>query len=385
MDRTSDEELVYLYVLKRKEDKRIRSSIAKHITGSSKNYSRAASICKPSIITIQKFVRRFILKNSITSQVVHNGSCSSSLNIVDPLEITTTDDGSNHSTRVITLSIHLSPRTTTDECTAYPTQDKDSTTSGTSTKSNAICTYTYVRPWGELLCSMIPSKIPPSDLYVDTLVDTSTKECEFEGYVGTCMYVTLANKKIGECMYAFLIKDWQWIDTEVKKYATRAIESSVGNLPPRFAKNHPIRMVMDVDLMIFFLEDSLCLEGSTEGFFALHLAFIPQGRWGDDKSTLCEEEWGVQVHSNDHESLLLFNECLWLRMNLDLTSGELQVLILDILSHLRTWAMICPVTFNECEIDFNCPVTFAECELNLQNLRTCGDIFQLQKPRSLAM
>ena len=71
MDRTSDEELVYLYVLKRKEDKRIRSSIANHITGSSKNYSRAASICKPSIITIQKFVRRFILKNSITSQKLY--------------------------------------------------------------------------------------------------------------------------------------------------------------------------------------------------------------------------------------------------------------------------------------------------------------------------
>ena len=59
-------------------------------------------------------------------------------------------------------------------------------------------------------------------------------------------------------------------------------------------------------------------------------------------------------------------------MNLDLTSGELQVLILDILSHLRTWALICPVTF-------------VECEFNLQNLRTCGDIFKIQNPRSLVM
>ena len=99
------------------------------------------------------------------------------------------------------------------------------------------------------------------------------------------------------------------------------LNSSVGNLPPRFAKNHPIHMVMDVDLMIFFPEDFLCLKGSTESIFAVHLALIPQGRWGDGKSTSCEEEWEVQVHWNDHKSLLLFNECLWLRMNLDLTSG----------------------------------------------------------------
>ena len=122
MNRTGDEELVYLYVLKRKEDKRIRSSIAKHITGSSKNYSRAVSICKPSVITIQKFVRRFILKNSITSHAVHHGSCSSILSTLDPLGIMTIDDGSNHSTQVITQSIHLSPRTITDVSTANPTQ-----------------------------------------------------------------------------------------------------------------------------------------------------------------------------------------------------------------------------------------------------------------------
>ena len=72
------------------------------------------------------------------------------------------------------------------------------------------------------------------------------------------MYVTLANKKVGKCTYAFLIKDWQWIDIEAKKYASQAliwyIKSSVGNIASRFAKNHPRHVVMDVDLLIFFLD-----------------------------------------------------------------------------------------------------------------------------------
>ena len=79
---------------------------------------------------------------------------------------------------------------------------------------------------------------------------------------------------------------------------------------------------------------------------------------------------GARDHRIDHESLILSYECLRLRVNFDLPSHELQVLILDILSHLRTWIFIYPVTFNDCELD-------------LQNLRTCGIIFQLQKPRSL--
>ena len=236
MNRTGDEDLVYLYVIQRKEDKRIRCSIAKHITGSSRNYSRAVSICRPSVVTIQKFVRRFILKNSITRQVVHHGSCSSSLNTLDSLGITTMDNGSNHSTQVITQSIHPSSRTTTDKSTANPTQGTESTTSGMSTKTTVIGAYNDVRPWGELLrhMVMVPSKTHSSNQYVDSFVDTSfPKECEYHEDVST-LYTTLTNKKVGECVFAFLIKDWQWIDIEVKKYASRAliwyIKSSVGNL-----------------------------------------------------------------------------------------------------------------------------------------------------------
>ena len=376
MNRTGDEELVYLYVLKRKEDKRIRSSIAKHITGSSKNYSRAVSICKPSVITIQKFVRRFILKNSITSHAVHHGSCSSILNTLDPLEIMTMNDGSNHSTPVITQSIHLSPCTTTDVSTANPTQGTEPTTCGMSNESHEIGTYTDVRPWGELLCHMVPSKTPSSNQYVDALVDTFPKKCEYHEDVGTYMYVTLSNKKIGECVYAFLIKDWQWIDTEIKKYAHRAliwyIESPVGNLPSRYAKNHLMCIVRDVDLLLFFLGDCLCLECSTDDSGVVHIEFTSQGRWGEVPSTSCEEKWGARDHRIDHESLILSYECLSLRVNFDLTSRELQVLILDILSHLSTWI-------------FNCPATFTECEFDLQNLCTCGDIFRIQNPRSLAV
>ena len=191
----------------------------------------------------------------------------------------------------------------------------------------------------------------------------------------TCMYVALPNKKIGECMYALLIKDWQWIDLEVKKYASRAliwyIKSFVGDLTSRFARIHPRHVVMDVDLMIFFL-DCLCFDSSTDDSDVLHLAYTYQGRWGEVISTLCEEKWGARDHRIDHESLILSYECLSLRVNFDLTSRELQVLILDILSHLSTWI-------------FNCPATFTECEFDLQNLCTCGDIFRIQNPRSLAV
>ena len=220
------------------------------------------------------------------------------------------DDGSNHSTHVITQSIHLSPRTTTDVSTANPTQGIESTTCGMFHESHEIGTYTDVRPWGELLCHMVPSKTPSSNQYVDALMDTSPKKCEYHEDVGTYMYnVTLANKKVGECLYAFLIKDWQWIDTKIKKYAHRAliwyVEPSVGNLPSRYAKDHLMCIVRDVDLLLFFLGDCLCFECSTDDSGVVHIEFTSQGRWGEVTSTSCEEKWGARDHRIDHESLIL--------------------------------------------------------------------------------
>ena len=124
---------------------------------------------------------------------------------------------------------------------------------------------------------------------------------------------------------------------------------------------------MYVDLLWFFLDES----ATSEDFGALHGAITYQGRWGEVKSTTFEEIWGARVHWNEYGSLLLCYEYSWfVQVHFDLSSRELQLLILDILSYLRTWIFICPVTFNKCELD-------------LQNLRTCGIIFQLQKPRPL--
>ena len=107
---------------------------------------------------------------------------------------------------------------------------------------------------------------------------------------------------------------------------------------------------MDVDLLILFLGDFLCCDSSTDDPGTLHIDFTSQGRWGDVISTPHQEKWGARVHRIDHESLILSYECLWLEMKVD---RELQVLILDILSHLRTWIFICPVTFNKCAYLWN--------------------------------
>ena len=137
-------------------------------------------------------------------------------------------DGSNNIGRVITQSVHpSSSHTTTDTSNTKP-QGTEATTSGTSTESH---TYTDIRPWGELLCNMlVSSKEASSNQYAEAFIYTSTEEYELEEDMGTCIYVTLANKKVGECMYAFLIKDWQWIDTKVKKYATRALICMMNHL-----------------------------------------------------------------------------------------------------------------------------------------------------------
>jgi hypothetical protein len=60
MHRTDDADLVFLYKMRRKLEKKTRRTLSKHLTGTSRNYEGALHTADPYAITIQKYVRRFL-------------------------------------------------------------------------------------------------------------------------------------------------------------------------------------------------------------------------------------------------------------------------------------------------------------------------------------
>jgi hypothetical protein len=60
MNRTGDEEMIFLHKTNRRVDKKIRRSLSKHLMGTSRAYASASQVATPYIIIVQKYVRRFL-------------------------------------------------------------------------------------------------------------------------------------------------------------------------------------------------------------------------------------------------------------------------------------------------------------------------------------
>jgi hypothetical protein len=377
---TDDPEVAYLNKILRKETKRITRSIARHITGSSREYQRAVSICNPSVIVIQRYVRRYLVNKSFVTnrKKVNHGTPGRRLNI-SRMDDSTMKDGGNSNRHVITRPLSPSSTTTTDITTTDShvfNQLQESTTPSIITSIEGTPTSSSMNPWGALLSDILSSNTTSAQ-YQDAFEYTATKESEEQCGVQLDMYVHPTGNKLGECtLCTFLVKDWQWIDIMARKYGTRAFwygRSSDGYQDGTFdgylissrstTESRPEDFVM-LSLVCFFLDGYAFSEASD----ALHKVLRHQGRWGEVKSTSHEEKWGARVLSNEHESPLLgneFNECfalIWTSratatfariFDRDLRALEtlqLQRVVLDPLSHLRTWIFICHVTFDYCEL-----------------------------------
>ena len=208
--------------------------------------------------------------------------------------------------------------------------------------------------------SDILSSNATSDQYDDDAAFTTTKSNKEQCIMHFAKPVHLSSEQFGENVsWIFLTKNWQLVNTCATKHPTRAflevVLSYVGchdeTLDEYILSSGYVtglRYEMYVDLLWFFLDES----APSEDPGALHVAITYQGRWGEVKSTLFEEIWGARVHWNEYESLLLCYEYSWfVRVHFDLSLRELQLLIVDIMSHLRTWFFDCPLTFTECELD----------------------------------
>ena len=220
---TDDPDIAYLDKLLRTTRKHIKRSIAKHITGSSRDYPRAVSICNPSVIIIQRYVRHYLVTKSIITNKrnVKRGTSGSILRMDD----STTGDGNNLNEHVITPSSSLSSHTTTDASTddsqAF-TQHQESTTSFVTYYAEDTLTSSYVHPWGALLSDLLSANTT-STPYQDTFEYTATTESEEQCGTRLDMYVHPTGNKLGEStLCTFLVKDWQWIDIMARKYGTRA-------------------------------------------------------------------------------------------------------------------------------------------------------------------
>ena len=212
--------------------------------------------------------------------------------------------------------------------------------------------------------------------FQDAFEYTATTKTEEQCGTHLDMYIHPTGNKLGESgLCTFLVKDWQWIDIKARKYGTRAFWygiSSDGYQDETFdgclissrstTESRYVDFVM-LSLVCFFLDGYALHEGSG----ALHTIPRHQGRWGAIKSTSHEEKWGARVPSNEHETPLLgyeFNECFALTsrafagiIDRDLRALEtlqLQQGVLDPSSHLRTWILICHVTFDHCELVLLC-------------------------------
>ena len=357
---TDDPDMAYLNKLLRTKNKRITRSIARHITGSSREYHRAVSICNPSVIIIQCYVRRYLInKSSITNKKeVKRGTSGRILRMNDSVM----GDGSNLNEHVITPSSSPSSHTTTDVSTHEShalTQHKEFTTSltryieGTTTSSS-------IHPWGALLSDLLSSNTT-STPFKNAFEYTATEESEERCGIHLDMYVHPTGNKLREStLCTFLVKDWQWIDIMARKYGTRAFWYGISSdgyqdgtfdgylISSRSTTESRSEEFLMLSFVGFFLDEYATSEDSA----ALHVAITYQGRWGEVKSTLFGEIWGARVHWNEYGSLLLCYEYSWfVRVHFDLSSRELQLLILDIMSHLRTWIFDCPLTLMECELD----------------------------------
>ena len=282
------------------------------------------------------------------------------------------DGDSNHNELVITPRTSPSSTNTTDVSTntSHPMFDQHiMTTTSSGMFSTENYTTDHDHPWGALLSGLLSSNTT-STSFQDTFEYTTTAEDEEQRGTHLDLNAYLLGNELGESiMCTFLIKDWQWIDIEARKYAARSLwydKSSDGYQDERFdgylissgstTESRFDGFVMMLVCAGFFPVDYVLSESSG----ALHVVHRHQGRWGEVNPTLVEEIWGARVHSNEYESLLSdyeLHECLALFSRV--SSGtldrvfwalsELQQGILDRLSHLRTWTHFCPVTFVVCE------------------------------------